>query len=95
MEITATPAADGVDISVRDHGDGVPAEFVPHLFGRFARADTPASRTKKGTGLGLYIVRQLAEANGGTIAYANHPTGGGCFTVRLPMTAPTPSSPSG
>lgn len=95
VEITATPAAESVDISVRDHGEGVPAEFVPHLFERFARADTPASRTKKGTGLGLYIVRQLAEANRGTIGYADHPTGGSCFTVNLPMTAPAPQRPSG
>ena len=57
--------------------------IATRLFDRFARADTAVTRAKKGTGLGLYIVRQLAEANGGTITYRNHPEGGGCFTVRL------------
>jgi signal transduction histidine kinase len=91
VEITATPVADAVEITVRDHGGGIPAEFLPQLFGRFARADTPTSRVKTGTGLGLYIVRQLVEANGGAVAYRNHPAGGGCFTVQLPAATPCPS----
>jgi signal transduction histidine kinase len=88
VEITIEPATEAVDITVRDHGAGVPADFLPRLFGRFARADTPTSRAKKGTGLGLYIVRQLVQANGGSITYRDHPGGGGCFTVRLPATGP-------
>jgi signal transduction histidine kinase len=84
VEISAVDAGDAVEISVRDHGEGVPAEFQPRLFGRFTRADTPATRAKKGTGLGLYIVRKLAEANDGAVTYRNHPAGGGCFTLRLP-----------
>jgi len=86
VEVTVGGDDDVVDIEVRDHGAGVPAGFVPYLFDRFTRADTPASREKKGTGLGLYIVRQLAEANGGTVTYRDHPGGGGCFTVHLPAT---------
>jgi signal transduction histidine kinase len=77
-----------VAIDVRDHGDGVPADFVPRLFDRFTRADTPASRARKGTGLGLYIVRQLVETNGGAVEYRDHPGDGGCFTVRLPAAPP-------
>lgn len=88
VDITTSGGADDVAISVRDRGEGIPDAFLPHLFSRFARADTPTTRTKKGTGLGLYIVRQLAEANRGDITYRTHPEGGGCFTVRLPVAAP-------
>jgi signal transduction histidine kinase len=88
VDITTARGDELVGISVRDRGEGIPAAFLPHLFSRFARADTPATRTKKGTGLGLYIVRQLAEANHGEIRYCHHPDGGGCFTVRLQATAP-------
>lgn len=91
VQVTVGGDEDVVDVDVRDHGEGVPAAFVPHLFDRFTRADTPACREKKGTGLGLYIVRQLAEANGGTITYRDHADGGGCFTVHLP-TPPTGSA---
>jgi signal transduction histidine kinase len=89
MELRGRTGPATVEITVRDHGDGVPADFVPRLFDRFTRADTPACRARKGTGLGLYIVRQLAEANRGTVAYGDHPDGGGCFTVLLPQ----PSAP--
>jgi signal transduction histidine kinase len=91
VEITVVAVGDAVEISVRDHGDGVPPDFLPRLFERFARADTPMSRAKKGTGLGLYIVRQLTEANGGAIEYRDHSTGGACFTVRLPAAGPHPT----
>jgi signal transduction histidine kinase len=88
LALDARTGPDAVEIHVRDHGDGVPADFVPRLFERFARADTPASRGRQGTGLGLYIVRQLTEANHGTITYRDAPGGGACFAVRLPAPPP-------
>ncbi len=82
--IEAIRACDLVEIRVVDHGPGVPPEFVPRLFGKFARADTPASRSQKGTGLGLSIVRGLAAANGGRARYEPGVAGGSCFVVELP-----------
>jgi signal transduction histidine kinase len=84
IEISVTPRTGAIEITVRDHGDGIPAEFLPHLFARYARAETEAARRHKGTGLGLYIVRQLAEANGGAVVHQNADGGGACFTIVLP-----------
>jgi PAS domain S-box-containing protein len=67
VRIDASRLGDMVEIRVLDHGPGVPPEFVPRLFGRFARADTRATKAQKGSGLGLSIVRGLAEANGGHV----------------------------
>lgn len=73
-----------VDLRVCDHGGGVPEEFVPRLFEKFARADDSLTREHEGSGLGLSIVRGLARANGGDAWYEpNQPTGS-CFSVRLP-----------
>jgi heavy metal sensor kinase len=63
-----------VQIHVSDAGDGFPADFLPHAFERFRRADT--SRSSDGTGLGLAIVKAIAEAHGGT-ATAENANGGG------------------
>lgn len=80
-----------VELRVRDHGDGVPEDFLPRLFGRFARSDRSASRSKHGTGLGLSIVRGLARAGGGDAWY--EPAGpGACFAVRLPAHPEEPCS---
>lgn len=84
VRIEATRRGDLVDIRVSDHGPGVPAEFVSRLFGKFARADTPGAKAKRGTGLGLWIVRGLAEANGGRARYEPGESGGSCFVVELP-----------
>jgi two-component system sensor histidine kinase BaeS len=73
-----------VTLSVRDTGAGIPAEALPHLFERFYRADKARSREDGGSGLGLTIARQLAEAHGGTLTAANHPEGGAIFTLMLP-----------
>ncbi|MET9292461.1 ATP-binding protein [Streptomyces sp. NPDC003077] len=71
-----------VDITVRDHGPGVDSDFVPRLFERFSRA--PAhERGTEGAGLGLWIVRNLARANGGDAWYEPRPDGA-CFRLRLP-----------
>jgi signal transduction histidine kinase len=59
VEIRAECAADTVLLAVQDRGAGIPEELVPNLFGRFMR----------GAGLGLFIVRHLVEANGGSVRY--------------------------
>jgi signal transduction histidine kinase len=85
IEIEVSDAGAWAEIRVRDHGDGVPEDFVPRLFGKFARGD--AARTLGGTGLGLSIVQGLARANGGDTWYEpNHPNGS-CFALRLPKSA--------
>lgn len=85
-QITLTLASnpDGVTLTVQDTGSGIPAEALPHLFERFYRADQARSRETGGTGLGLTIARQLAEAHGGTLTAANHPDGGAVFTLGIP-----------
>jgi len=81
-------AADQVEaatlITVTDSGRGVPKEFVPSLFERFTRSDAAKSSSSKGTGLGLYIVRELLQANGGDIWYEHSVGKGASFVIRLP-----------
>ena len=84
VRIEATRVGDMVEVRVLDHGPGVPPDFVPRLFGKFARADTPATKAQKGTGLGLSIVRGLAEANSGRAHYEPNVPKGSCFVVELP-----------
>jgi two-component system sensor histidine kinase MprB len=69
-------------ITVRDHGPGVDADDLPHIFDRFYRA--PAARTLPGSGLGLAIVRQVAELHGGTVTAEPAAGGGTCFRLELP-----------
>jgi signal transduction histidine kinase len=72
----------GVEIEVADSGPGFPAELVPQAFERFARGD--GARTRGGAGLGLAIVRAIAEAHGGTAAIANREGAGAAVELRLP-----------
>lgn len=87
VEVEAQETGESVEIRVRDSGDGVPEDFIPRLFGRFARADTPATRANGGTGLGLSIVQGLAQANGGDTWYEPNSPSGACFALRLPKSA--------
>jgi signal transduction histidine kinase len=70
-------------LSVEDHGRGVPPEFVPNLFERFARARS-ANDHVSGTGLGLAIARSYARAHGGDLVYEPATDGGARFTLVLP-----------
>ncbi|MDH6218554.1 sensor histidine kinase [Streptomyces pseudovenezuelae] len=77
---------DGV-LTVRDHGPGIPAEDLPHVFDRFWRS--PSARALPGSGLGLSIVARTIQQAGGEVTLAHAPGGGTVATVRVPG-APTP-----
>ena len=70
---------EGVEVTVRDSGPGVAPDDLPHLFEPFF------SRRVGGTGLGLPIVQRIVEEHGGRVSAANHPEGGACLSVRLPL----------
>ncbi|MDT8899649.1 sensor histidine kinase [Anaeroselena agilis] len=76
-----------VAISVRDTGQGIAPEDLPHIFDHFYRADKSRNRKSGGTGIGLAIVKQLVETHGGKVVVASKPSEGSCFTVVLPMAA--------
>src|SRR5262249_8646920 len=77
-----------IEISVEDTGQGIHAEFVPHVFERFRQADSSFARPRGGLGLGLAIARHLVELHGGTISAHSDGLGhGALFTVRLPIVA--------
>jgi signal transduction histidine kinase len=71
---------------VEDHGEGVPAEFVPHLFERFSRSDDTRRAGAPGAGLGLSIACAYAEALGGHLAYEEADPHGARFILSLPAT---------
>jgi two-component system sensor histidine kinase MprB len=79
---TVEVAVDGGGVVVRDHGAGIDAADLPHIFDRFYRA--LAARGLPGSGLGLSIVRQVAEAHGGSATAENAEGGGARFRLRLP-----------
>ncbi|MER6348936.1 sensor histidine kinase [Streptomyces sp. NPDC001595] len=74
-------------LTVRDHGPGIPADELPHVFDRFWRS--PSARALPGSGLGLSIVARTVQQAGGEVALAPAEGGGTVVTVRLPG-APTP-----
>ncbi|HEY0761997.1 MAG TPA: ATP-binding protein [Pyrinomonadaceae bacterium] len=80
--------ADGTNLklTVRDTGEGIDAEFLPHMFKRFRQADTSSKRVHGGLGLGLSIVSSLVTMHGGEVHAASAGRGkGAIFTVILPL----------
>ncbi|AMM20772.1 hypothetical protein AX769_12260 [Frondihabitans sp. PAMC 28766] len=71
-------------LTVSDDGPGAPGEFLPVAFDRFTRADDSRRRVQGGTGLGLALVRGLAERAGGTATLLNRPEGGAMAVVEIP-----------
>ncbi|MCC5576817.1 HAMP domain-containing histidine kinase [Microtetraspora sp. AC03309] len=70
-------------VTVRDHGKGIAAEDLPHVFDRFYRA--PGARAMPGSGLGLAIVRQVVDSHGGSVAASAAPGGGTLVRLDLPL----------
>jgi signal transduction histidine kinase len=88
---TAQPTPSSpVCLTVQDAGPGIPAEELPYLFGRFVRLRRDLAGVTRGTGLGLYICKQLVEAMGGHIwvESSGHPGEGSRFCVALSPIAP-------
>lgn len=76
------------ELIVTDSGIGIEPAFLPHLFERFRQADSRSSRSHGGLGIGLALVRHLAELHGGTVDAASEGPGhGSTFRVRLPLVA--------
>lgn len=88
VEVTGQDRPDGnlpgVVIEVRDHGPGFPADFLPHAFERFRRADAARSRAQGGAGLGLAIVAAVVHGHGGRVVADNLPAGGARVRIELP-----------
>lgn len=78
--VRVRPHGQLVRIDVVDEGDGVPPEFRDRLFDEYSRAN---GKVANGTGLGLYVVRTLAQAQGGTVEYNPRRGGGSVFTITL------------
>jgi PAS domain S-box-containing protein len=75
-----------VEIRVTDSGQGICADFLPHVFDRFRQADASTTRHHGGLGLGLAIVKQLVESHGGTVIATSPGEGqGATFVVALPI----------
>ncbi|MBA2318258.1 MAG: PAS domain-containing protein [Euzebyales bacterium] len=80
VEVAVQRDGDEVVLAVRDHGAGIPAGSQAELFTRFARG----TRRRGSTGLGLWIVRGIVEAHGGTVGVQSQPGKGATFAARLP-----------
>jgi PAS domain S-box-containing protein len=83
-----------VQILVKDNGVGIKPEFLPQVFDAFRQADSSSTRSHKGLGLGLTIVRRLIELHGGTVRAESDGEGSGTVVeIRLPVASPSKSSP--
>jgi signal transduction histidine kinase len=89
VEVRVDRCDGGVRLRVRDDGEGITRDFLPHVFDDFRQADTSMKRAHGGLGLGLAIARHLVELHGGeVIAESDGPGRGATFTVTLPVAAP-------
>ena len=80
----AGQAGPTIRLAVEDTGPGIPAESLPRVFERFYQADPSRSRGSGTSGLGLSIVRALAEAHGWRVGAENRPEGGARLWIELP-----------
>jgi PAS domain S-box-containing protein len=92
VQISARRTHSHVQLTVTDTGEGVDPDFLPHVFEAFRQAENPNTRIHGGLGLGLSIVRYIAEAHGGTVTAESAGRGkGATFTVTLPIAAVAPA----
>ncbi|MET0402641.1 MAG: GAF domain-containing sensor histidine kinase, partial [Cystobacter sp.] len=84
VRILTRAEAEGVSLSVRNQGTPIPPNKLASIFEPLQRATAEVDKTGRSVGLGLYIVRSIVDAHGGTISVTSRETEGTVFTVRLP-----------
>jgi len=85
IEVRVRATDRGAELIVRDTGIGIPPDQLPLLFDRFHRVTGVWSRSHEGTGIGLALVRELAELHGGSAGVESEPGAGSVFTVTVPF----------
>ncbi len=85
ISFSAEANSDFVSVAVSDTGVGIAPEDLARLFDKYEQARSRATRSEKGTGLGLYITKQLVELHGGTITVESKPGKGSTFAFTLPI----------
>src|SRR5262249_10905444 len=94
VNLRATKQEETLLLTVQDTGMGISQKNLAHVFDRFWQADGSSKRKYQGMGIGLALVKELAEVQGGSVAVASEEGRGTTFTVRLPylkaQTAPAP-----
>jgi two-component system phosphate regulon sensor histidine kinase PhoR len=90
INIKLTSTSEGIFVSVRDNGPGIPKEYQQLIFEKFFRVTSGNRHEVKGYGLGLNFCRQVMQQHGGSISQQNI-TGGGCeFILHFPTTSASP-----
>ncbi|WP_404448523.1 HAMP domain-containing protein [Sutcliffiella horikoshii] len=85
IHITLTSKVEMLQVTIRDHGIGIPKEAIPHLFTKFYRVDNSDLRKIGGTGLGLSIVKEIVHAHNGDIEITSQIEEGTVVTIQLPL----------
>ena len=89
VELTLRNGHGNAEIVVRDNGEGIAPQVLPHVFEQFRQEDSSSTRRHGGLGLGLSLVKHIVEMHGGRVQAASPGKGrGATFTVTLPLTAP-------
>ncbi|HLV99269.1 MAG TPA: chemotaxis protein CheB [Ktedonobacterales bacterium] len=88
IDVRVRQVENEAEVQVQDYGQGIPQADLPHLFSRFYQAARSDRQTKRGLGLGLYIVRELVTAHNGRISVDSSEGKGTTFTIRLPLLLP-------
>ncbi len=81
--VAVRPAAQGADVSVTDQGPGIAPEDRKRIFDRFVRGKSASGKQVRGSGIGLSLVKHIAEAHGGSVRVADAAPHGAVFTLRL------------
>ena len=92
LDVAVDSAAEVVRFAVHDTGIGIAAQDLDRLFQPFSQLDTKLSRMYEGTGLGLVLVRRLAELHNGSVTVESTLGVGSCFTITLPYRQPISST---
>ncbi len=87
VRLRCDPAAQLATIEVEDAGPGISPADLPHVFSRFFRITEGQHTRPEGLGLGLFIVREIAQAHGGSVSVVSPPGRGAMFTIQIPLSS--------